>query len=71
MFARSGRPAARGVPFDTPNTSTATPATAAKLSQTPGVAVGIGGALALAGIYLTIAGQGARTREAIAARDVE
>jgi drug/metabolite transporter (DMT)-like permease len=43
----------------------------ALLSQTPGVAVGIGGALALAGIYLTVQGQGARTRETIAARDVE
>ncbi|HEX9340658.1 MAG TPA: DMT family transporter [Thermoplasmata archaeon] len=43
----------------------------ALLSQTPGIAVGIGGALALAGIYLTVMGQGARTRETIAARDVE
>jgi len=41
------------------------------LSQVPGVAVAIGGALALAGIYITVVGQGARTREAIAARDVE
>ncbi|HYS99290.1 MAG TPA: DMT family transporter [Thermoplasmata archaeon] len=39
--------------------------------QVPGVAVGIGGALALAGIYLTVLGQGARTRETVAARDVE
>jgi len=35
------------------------------------VAVALGGALALAGIYLTATGQGARTREAIASRDVE
>ena len=41
------------------------------LNQVPGVAVAIGGALALAGIYITVVGQGARTREAIAARDVE
>jgi len=41
------------------------------LQQVPGVAVAIGGALALAGIYITVVGQGARTREAIAARDVE
>ena len=41
------------------------------LTQTPGVAVGIGGALALAGIYLTVQGQGARTRETITVRDVE
>src|SRR5467141_42308 len=41
------------------------------LTQVPGVAVAIGGALALAGIYITVVGQGARTREAIAARDVE
>lgn len=43
----------------------------ALLNQVPGVAVALGGALALAGIYLTATGQGARTREAIAARDVE
>ncbi len=43
----------------------------ALLSQAPGIAVGIGGALALGGIYLTVVGQGARTREAIATRDVE
>jgi len=41
------------------------------LRQVPGAAVGIGGALALGGIYLTVLGQGARTQEAIAARDVE
>jgi len=41
------------------------------LSQVPGAAIGIGGALALGGIYLTVLGQGARTQEAIAARDVE
>jgi drug/metabolite transporter (DMT)-like permease len=43
----------------------------ALLSQVPGIAVGFGGALALGGIYLTVVGQGTRTREAIAARDVE
>src|SRR5437899_8432611 len=43
----------------------------ALLNQVPGVAVGVGGALALAGIYLTVMGQGARTRETFAARDVE
>src|SRR2546426_149145 len=43
----------------------------ALLSQAPGAAVGIGGALALGGIYLTVLGQGARTQQAIAARDVE
>ena len=41
------------------------------LYQVPGVAVAVGGALALAGIYMTVVGQGARTREALAARDVE
>ena len=41
------------------------------LRQVPGVAVAIGGALALAGIYLTVMGQGAKTRSAIAVRDVE
>ena len=41
------------------------------LDQVPGAAVAVGGALALAGIYLTATGQSARTREAIAARDVE
>lgn len=41
------------------------------LNQVPGVAVAVGGALALAGIYITVVGQGARTRETIAARDVE
>jgi len=43
----------------------------ALLSQVPGAAIGIGGALALGGIYLTVVGQEARTRAAIAARDVE
>ena len=41
------------------------------LNQVPGIAVAVGGALALAGIYMTVVGQGARTRDAIAARDVE
>ncbi len=41
------------------------------LDQVPGAAVAVGGVLALAGIYLTATGQSARTREAIAARDVE
>lgn len=41
------------------------------LNQTPGVAVGFGGALALLGIYLTAVGQGDRMREAIATREVE
>jgi len=41
------------------------------LDQVPGAAVAVGGALALAGIYLTATGQSARTREAIAVRDVE
>ena len=41
------------------------------LQQVPGIAVGLGGALALAGIYLTATGQGNRTRETIARRDVE
>ena len=40
------------------------------LNQVPGIAVGFGGALALAGIYLTAMGQGNRTRETIAIRDV-
>jgi len=40
------------------------------LQQVPGIAVGLGGALALAGIYLTAMGQGNRTRETIARRDV-
>ena len=43
----------------------------ALLSQAPGAAVALGGALALGGIYLTVLGQGARTQQAIAARDVE
>jgi len=41
------------------------------LSQVPGIAVGIGGALALAGIYLTAMGQGNRTRETAAIGEVE
>src|SRR2546421_13126381 len=41
------------------------------LNQVPGIAVGIGGTLALAGIYLTAMGQGDRTRETIAIRDVQ
>ena len=41
------------------------------LDQVPGVAVGIGGALALVGIYLAAMGQGPRMREAIATRDIE
>ena len=41
------------------------------LDQVPGAAVAVGGVLALAGIYLTATGQSARTREAIAVRDVE
>lgn len=40
------------------------------LNQVPGVAVALGGALALAGIYLTVMGQGTRMRETIATRDV-
>ena len=43
----------------------------ALLNQAPGAAVALGGALALGGIYLTVLGQGARTQQAIAARDVE
>jgi drug/metabolite transporter (DMT)-like permease len=41
------------------------------LSQVPSVAVGIGGALALIGIYLAAMGQGTRMHEALATRDVE
>ena len=41
------------------------------LSQVPGMWVAVGASLALAGIYLTAWGGGARTRETIAARDVE
>ena len=41
------------------------------LSQVPGIAVGIGGAFALAGIYLTAMGQGNRTRETAAIGEVE
>ena len=40
------------------------------LSQVPSVAVGVGGALALAGIYLTVVGQGSRSREAAAVREL-
>jgi drug/metabolite transporter (DMT)-like permease len=43
----------------------------ALLNQVPGIAVGIGGALALAGIYLTAMGQGSRTRETVAIGEVE
>jgi drug/metabolite transporter (DMT)-like permease len=43
----------------------------ALLNQVPGIAVGIGGALALAGIYLTAIGQGTRTRETVALGEVE
>jgi len=43
----------------------------ALLQQVPGIAVGIGGALALAGIYLTAMGQGNRTRETAALGEVE
>lgn len=41
------------------------------LQQVPGLAVGLGGALALLGIYLTAMGQGNQTRETLASRDVE
>lgn len=41
------------------------------LDQVPGIAVGVGGALALAGIYLTMMGQGTRMKEVIATRDVQ
>jgi drug/metabolite transporter (DMT)-like permease len=41
------------------------------LQQTPGIAVALGGALALIGIYLAAMGQGSQGRETIAARDVE
>jgi drug/metabolite transporter (DMT)-like permease len=41
------------------------------LNQVPGIAVGVGGALALAGIYLTAMGQGDRTRETLAIGGVE
>ena len=41
------------------------------LNQVPGIAVAFGGALALAGIYLTVMGQATRMRETIATRDVE
>src|SRR5438445_216054 len=41
----------------------------ALLGQMPGAAVGIGGALALGGIYLTAMGQGARSKETLGARD--
>ena len=43
----------------------------ALLNQVPGIAVGIGGALALAGIYLTAIGQGNQTRETVALGEVE
>jgi len=41
------------------------------LNQVPGVAVALGGALALAGIYLTVMGQGTRMRATMATQDVE
>jgi drug/metabolite transporter (DMT)-like permease len=41
------------------------------LNQVPGIAVAVGGALALAGIYLTAMGQGDRTRETLAIGGVE
>src|SRR2546426_1160533 len=41
----------------------------AVLGQMPGASVGIGGALALGGIYLTAMGQGARSKETLGARD--
>lgn len=41
------------------------------LDQVPTVAVALGGALALAGIYLAAVGTGSRTQETPAARDVE
>jgi len=41
------------------------------LAEVPGSAVGVGAILALTGIYLTVLGQGARTREVEATRDVE
>jgi drug/metabolite transporter (DMT)-like permease len=41
------------------------------LNQVPGIAVGVGGALALAGIYLAAMGQGSRTGETFAIGEVE
>ncbi len=41
------------------------------LSQEPGLAVAVGGALALAGIYLTVLGESARAQSVETARDVE
>ena len=41
------------------------------LTQVPSAGVGLGAALALAGIYLTVYGQGAQTKRLLAARDVE
>ncbi len=41
------------------------------LVQVPTLGVGIGAGLALLGIYLTVYGQGTRTREVFATRDVE
>ena len=43
----------------------------ALLQQVPGIAIGIGGALALAGIYLTAMGQGNRARETVSIGEVE
>lgn len=41
------------------------------LNQVPSMGVGLGAALALLGIYLTVYGQGSRTRDILATRDVE
>jgi len=41
------------------------------LSQVPTAGVGLGAGLALLGIYLTVYGQGTRTREILVTRDVE
>ncbi len=41
------------------------------LGQVPAVGVGLGAGLALLGIYLTVWGQGTRTRDVLATRDVE
>ncbi len=41
------------------------------LNQVPSLGVGLGGALALFGIYLTVYGQGSRAPDVLATRDVE